>query len=385
MNRFLAAISVVGMLSLSAPANVYAQDPNYTGPAKMEVRTFWRQATIFKSGKGTPTTLANMEKALATIKQKDPSYDTVTMQEAIGGGAAKVEQINADQSAKKQEIVDNMKSGSDKLWGKINADKLFEYLFNQSLTTGSPDAAKLQAALTQYNAKAAELLAMDFGARDRSNQGLRAVFTRLDGRVTGGADAKGVEVKGITPQDENEMLGDASEERVKRFFLRLQLTQAKWDAARKLFPGEAGYEKMYQLKTAEIAKYGSVEDLQKNIQNNNAEEIKARRLPAPEIVDAATERLFIESFNKYLSEEVKGKGYKAILKQKDWGIIRNQITGAVMGRKRQAAVAIKGNDGKCYVRFGIIVEQQYIGSTFQNARAFDARYGGGELPCEFAK
>jgi hypothetical protein len=82
---------------------------------------------------------------------------------------------------------------------------------------------------------------------------------------------------------------------------------------------------------------------------------------------------------------MKGKGYKAILKQKDWGIIRNQVTGIVMGRKRQAAVAYKGNDSKCYVRFGIIVEEQYIGGSFQNARAFDARYGGGELPCEHAK
>jgi hypothetical protein len=142
---------------------------------------------------------------------------------------------------------------------------------------------------------------------------------------------------------------------------------------------------MYQLKTAEIAKYGSVEDLQKNIQKNNADEIKNRRLPAPAMVDGATEKLFIDAFNKYLSDEMKGKAYKAILKTKDWGVIRHQISGAVMGRNRMAGVVYKGNDGKCYVRLGIIVEQQYIGSTFQGGKAVDARYGGGELPCEFAK
>ncbi len=385
MKIFIAAISTICILSLTGITNVLAQDPSYAGPAKMEVRTFWRQAAIFQSGRGTPTTLSNMEKARAAIKQKDPSYDTAAMDEALNGGQVKVDKINSDQSAKTQQIVDNMKSGSDKRWAKVNADKIFEYLFNQSLTTGSPTSAKLEAALTEYNAKAAELLAMDFGARDRSNQGLKMVFAGLDSRVVGGAGAKGVEVKGTTPPDKNEMLGDTSAERVKLFFVRMQLEQAKWDAARKIFPGEAGYEQMYQLKTAEIAKYGSVEDLQKNIQNNNAEEIKNRRLPAPAMVDGATEKLFIDAFNKYLSDEMKGKAYKAILKHKDWGLIRHQISGAVMGRMRQAAVVFKGNDGKCYVRLGIMVEQQYVGSTFQNARATDARHGGGELPCEFAK
>ncbi len=376
---FISAASMVGM------THSFAQDENYAGPAKMEVRSFWRQAAIFKSGKGTASTLSNMERAVVGIKQKDPGFNTKAMDAEITGAQAQVDTTNATQTAKKQEIAATAQSGHDAITARLTANKILEYLFNQSLTTGSPDSARLQVLLNEYNAKAAEVLAMNFGARDRSNQQLRMTFAVLDSRVTGSTNNKGAIVSDKPSQDENEMLGDASAERVKSFFYKMQLGQAKWDAARKLFPSEAGYEAMYQAATTEIAKYGSVEDLQKTIQKNNLAEIQNRRLPAPETLDPATERLFVDSFNKYLSEEMKGKGYKAILKQKDWGIIRNQVTGIVMGRKRQAAVAYKGNDSKCYVRFGIIVEEQYIGGAFQNASAFDARYGGGELPCEHAK
>ena len=214
MKILLAAIGIASSLTLFCPVSAFAQDPGYAGPAKMEVRSFWRQAGMFKNGKGTASSLKNMEKALAAIKQKDPGYDTSAMDAEIKGGQVAVDDVNAGQAAKKQEIVDNMKSGSDKAWAKINANKIFEYLFNQSLTTGTPTAAKLEAALVEYNAKTAELLAMDFGARNRTNQSLRNIFAGLDGRVVGGADAKGVAVKGRAPQDENEMLGDASDENV---------------------------------------------------------------------------------------------------------------------------------------------------------------------------
>ncbi len=385
MKNLFTTLFFISIASMMGMTYSFAQDENYAGPAKMEVRSFWRQAAIFKSGKGTATTLSNMERSIAAIKQKDPTYDTKSMDAEINGGQAKVETTNASQAAKAQETADKAKSGHDAITARLNADKILDYLFNQSLTTGSPDSAKLLAVLNEYNAKAAELLAMNFGARDRSNQKLRMVFAVLDGRVSGSTNSKGATVSEKPSQDENEMLGDASEERVKSFFYRMQLGQAKWDAARKLFPGETGYEMMYQKSTAEVAKYGTVEDLQKKIQTNNLAEIQNRRLPAPAVVDPATERLFIDAFNKYLSAEMKGKAYKAILKHPDWGIIRHPISGAVMERGRQAAVVFKGNDGKCFVRLGIVVAEQYIGGTFQNTKATDARHGGGELPCEHAK
>jgi hypothetical protein len=373
---------LLGSLGISM---AMAQDPGYAGPAKVDVRTFWRQAEILKKGRASETTLSNMERAIANIKQKDPGFNLSSMEAEIASARAVVAGANSAQTAKRQEAADHAKGAKDAIRTRLAAQELFDYLFQRSLTSGSPDSAKLAAVLAEYNSKAEELLAMDFGARDRSNTHFRHVFAVLDARVTGTANDRGATVSEKAESDESHMLGDASEERVKRFLYRMQLVQAKWDAARRIFPGEAGYEKMYQAKTAEVAKFGSVEDLQKNIQKNNTAEIQNRRLPAPEVSDPATERLILDAFNKYLSDELKGKGYKAILRHKDWSIFRHAVTGIVLSRKRQAAVAYKGNDGRCYVRLGIVAEQQFVGGVFQSARASDARFGGGELPCEFAK
>lgn len=70
-------------LFLGISINIIAQDDSYKGPAKMEVKSFWRQAEMFKNGKGSDATLGNMQKALAGIKEKDPSYNTSLMEEEL--------------------------------------------------------------------------------------------------------------------------------------------------------------------------------------------------------------------------------------------------------------------------------------------------------------
>ncbi len=62
---------------------VVAQDEAYKGPAKVDVKSFWRQADMFKNGKGSDATLGNMQKALANTKEKDPAYNTAAMEEEI--------------------------------------------------------------------------------------------------------------------------------------------------------------------------------------------------------------------------------------------------------------------------------------------------------------
>jgi hypothetical protein len=59
----------------------FGQDANYKGPGKVEVQSFWRQAEIFKNGKGSETTLGNMKRSLDNLKQKDPAYNAGVMEE----------------------------------------------------------------------------------------------------------------------------------------------------------------------------------------------------------------------------------------------------------------------------------------------------------------
>jgi hypothetical protein len=59
------------------------RDDNYKGPAKVQVKGFWNQIDILKSGKGKDTQISNAERFLKDIKEKDPSYNTSGMEEEL--------------------------------------------------------------------------------------------------------------------------------------------------------------------------------------------------------------------------------------------------------------------------------------------------------------
>lgn len=363
-----------------------AQDPNYAGPAKMEVKTFWRQADVFKKGGGSATNLGNMEKALATIKQKDASYNIDAMETELKICKEKISKLDDAQLEKENQFKAQQKAQHDAGWSGIKADELLSYLFEKTHTVGNASANELLSVLNEYNSKAQELLAIDFGKRDRTNSKLSKTFSVLDNKCSNSTNSKaGGKQDKAGNSDSELLLGNASEDRAASFLYRLKIKQAYWDIAHKLFTQEAEYASMYQSSTAEINKYGTVEDLMKSIEKNNENEIKNRRLPVAVANDPTFEKFAIEVFNKDLSSELKGQAYKSIIMQKEWTIYRNDITGIILGRKRQVAIVYKGTDGKCYLKTGIIVNENYINGSFQNGSASDARYAGGELLCEYAK
>lgn len=65
---------------LSINYAIAQMDVNYKGPGKAYVKSFWTQVDQFKSGKGNGFTLSNMKRALENLKDRDPSYSTVTME-----------------------------------------------------------------------------------------------------------------------------------------------------------------------------------------------------------------------------------------------------------------------------------------------------------------
>lgn len=61
-------------------ANTTAQDPGYTGPAKIYVKSFWSQAALLQNSKGSNSTLGNMKRSLDNTKAQDPAYNTAGME-----------------------------------------------------------------------------------------------------------------------------------------------------------------------------------------------------------------------------------------------------------------------------------------------------------------
>ncbi|MBL7700842.1 MAG: hypothetical protein JNM14_01210 [Ferruginibacter sp.] len=63
--------------------NAKAQDPGYTGPAKVYVKSFWSQIEKLKAGTATASTISNAERAIKNTKEADKSYNTSDMEAAI--------------------------------------------------------------------------------------------------------------------------------------------------------------------------------------------------------------------------------------------------------------------------------------------------------------
>jgi hypothetical protein len=368
--------------------HLFAQDPNYSGAAKMEVKTFWRQADMFKKGSGSASNLSNMEKALKTIKEKDPAYGTASMEAEVSTWKSKVGQDEAAKLEKEKQQADKMEASHNASWDKINAEKLLNYLFQQSHTVGTPNSTELLAALNEYKAKTEELLAMNFGARDRTNNSIKMTFLVLDSKVSGSKNAKDGGKRGSEEEktEDTKLRGDASEDYVKSLIYRLQLSQAYWDAARKLFPQETEYANMYQKRTDEVNKFGTVEQIQKSIQTNNAEYIKNTKMPEAVVKDAQLENFLSDGFNKKFGAEHKVSALKVVLTQDGWTTIRNPLTSVITGRERSAKLAYKGGDGKCYLLVDyIFIHEEYIGASFTNAKGVYGWLDGKEILCEHVK
>ncbi len=63
--------------------SLFAQDPGYTGPAKVPLKSFWSHIEKLKAGTGTSSSVSNAERMLQQIKEKDPNYNTAPLEAEV--------------------------------------------------------------------------------------------------------------------------------------------------------------------------------------------------------------------------------------------------------------------------------------------------------------
>lgn len=78
---------------------VAAQDPAYTGAAKVYVKSFWSQVEKLKAGNATASTISNAERAIKNVQEADKQYNTADMEAALKPYKEKAEQQQASQKA----------------------------------------------------------------------------------------------------------------------------------------------------------------------------------------------------------------------------------------------------------------------------------------------
>ena len=83
-----------------------AQDPGYTGPAKIYVKSFWNHAELLKNGKGSVLTAGNMKRALDNAKERDPAYNTAAMEAELKKWQAEIDKKSDAEKSPEQRAAD---------------------------------------------------------------------------------------------------------------------------------------------------------------------------------------------------------------------------------------------------------------------------------------
>lgn len=355
-----------------------AKSGDYAGAAKSQVQYFWARAIIPSDNISEGVLNGNirdMEYAVKATKEKDPSYNTSEMEAAL-------QKIKDDLKEKKLAAV-RQTSGDKRSSRPVEKEVtdptgLLEKLFIETnVSIGSTsDLPEAPAKIEVYKAKLTKLLSMDY----------------TDALIKKGRYAKG-SISGKLPAADRELGkidGALKEVRDKSgmqyIYYTLQLHAAFWDAAQKVFPEESSYASKYKEVNAGIAKLGTLEQLYAKAEVNRIEYIKNTKLPVAVVKDANLEKVIINGFNKVYGSSRNVSGLKAVLTQNGWTILRNSLTGIVVGRQRTAKLAYKGSDGKCYLLPDyVFIHEDYVGNSFINTGAVFNGLDGEEMLCENVK
>jgi hypothetical protein len=372
-------ISFVLMLFAFALA-VNAQDANYSGPAKMYVTNFPKLLSDAKAhieGQrfvAAQTKADQMDRAITSIKSKDASYNTSSMEEEV----KKIkEQLEVAKNTRETELG----VGQDATRNRIKIKQLLDELFDFAVFSVR-FAETAQATIDAYKTKTTEMLSMNdaliaYKSDIKTKDELKLFVDKMKLSHSRNFDTFLERVETILSQSTGEKGGNWE-----IAYYELQGEQAHWDAAVKVFPEEPEFAKTYQKVTAAVNKYGSLDNIYAKTQGNKVEKIKNTKLPTATVKDAALEKILINGFNSKYGAVYKGTALKAVLTQDGWTIERNSLTGIVTGRNRTGKIAYKGTDGKCYLLSNnIFIYQAFIGNSFSNTEVIYNGLGGEEMLC----
>ena len=99
-------------------------------------------------------------------------------------------------------------------------------------------------------------------------------------------------------------------------------------------------------------------------------------MPKAAVVNAGLEAEFKEAF---LAEGWNETIVKINILTREWEIVRNSLTGAIICRTQSAAIVAKPKSGLC-VMYNFTIKQQYTGSGYSGV---SSRYSHGIMADEF--
>jgi hypothetical protein len=93
--------TILSLCLLFVSVSLLAQDPSYTGPAKIPLKNFWGHIEKLRAGTGTSSSINNAERMLQQVKEKDPSYNIAPLEAEVKTWKDKVAKEEGDKNAAK--------------------------------------------------------------------------------------------------------------------------------------------------------------------------------------------------------------------------------------------------------------------------------------------
>lgn len=296
---------------------------------------------------------------LDSLKRREPNFD-----------ASKMEKALTDAKSKK----DGERTASrDALQAKVKASNTLDSLFGRrSIQADSGDTLEsVTAEIEKYSKMTDEVLTVNQsdiqGDLDQLSDGIKRSFA--------GADEKNA---GLVKQAQQATKPEYAE----TAYYELLLRQSYLDNARKLLPDDAEIKKLYDGVTGSVNSLGTPEERAAKANKNLNAKIDAERLAKAAVKDAGLEKIFQNVANNQIqSRDLKYTLLKVVITYPDYGLVRHNITGIILGRYRWADIAYKDKDGKCkHIPFRIY--QDYVGGSFSGNWRGDFDGFSVEMRCE---
>ena len=153
-----------------------------------------------------------------------------------------------------------------------------------------------------------------------------------------------------------------------------------WETAMTLMPDDKVFPENHDIATKLVSEMGTLEQVKAKATANNNDRLLSVKIPAAIRKDANTENIFKKAFK----EEGWNETISIVnLRDNDWKIVKNTITGVILGRTQTASIATKNQKGDC-ILYSFTIMQDYTGSGYQT-NAHRSSHNAVPMACENIK
>lgn len=337
-----------------------------SSPAKSFIASFWKAIDKLKAASAAQqyhlyySNISSAETNLRNINMRDPKYDTKPLE-------AELDKYKAE----KQGASDQKVASRDLAASTISfLSDLFE-----SDQTSFPSNLNLEQGIPAHQEK------------------LQAFSDKVNQFLASSPDQSVIKSKeAIATQKANFAAGEVAKleksinENTSKFGLithrELVALDIYWASLVKIFPNLPAPAAASQAIKAALARLGTEAQMLAKFNKNEVEKMKNTKMPVAATVNPALEA----DFKRVIAEMGwKESVVKINLLNRDWTTLYHSVTGNIIARTQQAAVAAKKNDGNC-ILYTITIVQEYTGAgKYGSSKHYSDGVLADKFLCEYAK